>query len=215
MMDQDDLEVWWSKHSLKKEPCWWGRNLWILCGLLLYSISHCTLFLCLRLAVVFFCCFASFCMATQVLHFTKSTVISSSHNWFWKRWTEPWCISMVYTIPPLKLTVRPWKVTFPLGKARLPTITFQGLLLLVSGMALPYSMGSCLEPSRANHHIIKAQMKSRWCPAPMSGPRPKCPWQHPWGHSRRGLEAISRLTCGLGFRVEVMSKWAMDDHFPY
>ena len=29
-------------------------------------------------------------------------------------------------------------------------------------------------------HLQGSKSKPPWCPAPMSGPRPKCPWQHSW-----------------------------------
>ena len=65
----------------------------------------------------------------------------------WLTWGEsgiplnfPWPVSWRFWIeklfiPSRSLTARPWKVTFPIGKACLPTDIFQGILVKLQGCA--------------------------------------------------------------------------------
>ena len=69
-----------------------------------------------------------------------------------------WCSAGSLEVQPLpsrSLTVRPWKVTFPIGKDRLPTIIFQGLAVKLRG-------GMFYMLVYLKHHFFKGRVYHYW-----------------------------------------------------
>ena len=58
---------------------------------------------------------------------------------YWEVWLPPY--KFTKSLPSRSLTVRPWKVTFPIGKDRLPTTIFQGRAVKLQGCIITNSLG--------------------------------------------------------------------------